>query len=249
MGAHPTVTQSGNTFQTWEGTNTWPYVNKVFNVYAFDYPEKRFSKDTQAPYRRAQGYPTEALMSSYPERNFLRRSSPQLTWFNATYDVLTEGGKCPYPKIAGPMKDGKRLCMEPGKLSAADEAALRAQQEKAEQAFLDAVTASLAAQSVPKWECTAKYQAASGDSYVGRRATISGKEYVVYTKLLPDRRTEFYDCATNKLLYTQAPERLTGLGETEVEKAAISKQKMGYRTTELMLLGAVAAGLFLVWRK
>lgn len=134
------LTTSGGKIQTYETDKTWPPVNKVFNVFAFDYPERRFTTPSQAPYERSRAYP------QFPSVQFITGGAPQLTWFEGTYDVPAHVGTnvemCKYPKLIGPMVNGKRQCLDPGKLTAAERAAL-AKQQAAQEA---AVAASIAAQ-------------------------------------------------------------------------------------------------------
>lgn len=127
------LTQSGGKIQAWESSKTWPAVNKVFNVFAFDYPNQKFTTTTQAPHERGRAYP------QYPSVQFFTRGAPQLTWFEGTYDVPTgtppNVNMCKYPKLVGPWKNGKRECLDPGRLTAAEKAAIARRQAEQEAAI------------------------------------------------------------------------------------------------------------------
>jgi hypothetical protein len=246
MASSDVIVQVGNRYERWEGNKTWPHVNKVFNVSAFNYPEKRFTTASQAPHQRAKGYPNLAV-------NFATRGNPQLTWFEGSYDVMAHLNNtpqfCKYPRLPTSMKNYRRECKEPGKLTAAELAAIRAKQVEVEKAISQSLTDQRKLEaSNPKWECTQTYQGADGKRHTGLKVVHNGKTYTAYSKRLADGSTQYYDCATNSLIRTMGPQVVRGLGETELEKKVIANQKATYRTTELALAGAFAVGLLVVWR-
>ena len=131
--------------KAYEQTSEWPSVTKVFNMSAFQYPEKRFSTATQAPDQRAQAYLRD------PYINFRTRGQPQLTFFEGTYDVYAHDSSgnpfpCKYPNVVTPLKNGRRECLDPTRLTPTERALLDAQRAKDEAAFASEVAAQKARQ-------------------------------------------------------------------------------------------------------
>lgn len=226
----------------WEGTRTWPTSNKVFNVYGFDWPERRHSVAEQAPSQRTVGYPRIAQ----------QYGMPQLTWFEGTYDLYANKGsyvdKCEYPNLLGPFKsDGTRDCLDPGKLTDAERRALAEKKKREEDAIAKSVETQKALDKTPKKSCTTTYIGSDGKKYVGQRLSVGGKEYVVYRTVSSDGSEKYYDCKTDKLVF-QVKNSVRGLGETDIEKVAMSEQQRTHRTIEIAMLGAIAVGLYLIWK-
>jgi hypothetical protein len=76
---------------------------------------------------------------------------PQLTFFEGTYDVYAHDASgnpfpCKYPNVVTPLQSGRRECLDPRRLTPAEQAALKAQQEKNEAAFASAVSEQIARQ-------------------------------------------------------------------------------------------------------
>lgn len=224
--------------EAWETNATWPTVNKVFNVAAFREPEHRFSTPAQAPNQRAQGYP---MLPG----GFLLRGSPQLTFFEGIYEVPAHEGAnaafCKYPNLVGAMKGGKRECLKPGTMTAAEIAAKQAEQKKVEAS----ISASLK-KSAGVHPCNVSYPVYKD----GKAVPGQFQKATQYVKSVDAKGVQqIYSCpAPGKFLRTQAPVILKGLGESPLEKTVLAEQQSGYRTTELALIGALAAGLFLIWR-
>jgi len=169
------ITTSGGKSYAWEPTDKWPNVPVIFNTNAFNYPEKRYNTDSQAPYQRAAGYPrviTNSVRS---------RGKPQLTWFYGKYDVWGDvgekgyPGKCQYPHVLGPYKNGRRKCLVPGKATPAELAAARARQKQREDAMAKEIGKSLALQAAanPKDACTNTAYTSWQTSFKTRPAHIS----------------------------------------------------------------------------
>lgn len=226
--------------EAWETDDTWPTVNKVFNVAAFRDPERRFSTAAQAPNQRGQGYPM------LPQ-NFMSRGQPQLTYFEGTYEVPAHEGDysafCKYPKLVGPMKNGKRVCLQPGTMTAAELAAKQAEQKKVEAAI------STTLQNYGKVHpCDVNYAVSENGKIVPGK-TQKASSYIRSTDASGNQQV--YSCpAPGKFLRSQKPTVtvIRGLGASDLENSAIKEQQSSYRMAELALVGVLAAGLFLVWR-
>lgn len=230
-----TILYSG---EAWESAATWPTVNKVFNVAAFREPERRFSTEAQAPNQRAQGYPL------LPQ-NYLSRGQPQLTYFEGTYEVPAHEGNaasfCKYPRLVGPSVGGRRECLQPGALTAAELEAKRKEQLAVENAMAAAIR-----KSNETHQCDVNYAVYENGKIVPGK-TQKATQYVRSTNAQGVQ--EIYSCpAPGKFIRHQAPVVVKGLGVSAAEEVAMATQSNAYRTTELALLGLFAAGLFLVWR-
>lgn len=229
---------------SWEGNDTWPSVNKVFNVTAFNNPEKRFSSAAFSPAERSNEYRKHGAGITA-----LQRGAPQLAWFEGSYDLYAHEGeyptKCAYPKVVGPTQaGGKRMCLDPGKLTPAELEALRKEQIEAEAAFASGLKKYLDQDTHP---CNTTY--GIYDSKTGKlTGTSKATEYV---KLIDsDNQQHYYSCpAPGKFLRKQRPALVRGLGESELEKTEIAKTNKSYRMTEFALVGFFAVGLYLVWKK
>lgn len=250
--------------ESYEQENTWPKVTKVFNMSAFALPEQRFSTDAQAAHKRVNS-------------NFKMRGLPQLTFFDAAYDVYAHDkagnpAPCKYPQIVTNMKDGKRKCLDPNDLTAAERAELEAFYKK------DAahVAAQLEAESKKKTnaDCTEWIQSAwetsktkpahypsdavrvtapNGSLYAWRYQGVRGQGgEKVYRVEAKGGGFDFYSCKTGKKLYHVGAATVKGLGASDGEaliEEAVAKQKKLYKTTEYALIGLFVAGLYLIWRK
>lgn len=230
-----TILTTGTKTEAWETDRTWPTVNRVFNVSAFAEPETRYSTDSESVNQRAKGY-------AHLLEGFASRGKPQLTYFDATYDVPAHEGSapefCKYPNLVGRMTNGKRLCLKPGALTEAELLALKKEQERDQAAIAAYLTA--AAKIHP---CDAPVAVYKNGVLVPGQTTKATS----YKQIDANGRSQVYSCpAPGKFLYTEQTVR--GLGESELEKKEIASLRSAYRSTELALIGALVVGFFLVWR-
>lgn len=265
-GVNGSVIISGKAY---EDAASWPTTTKVFNMYAFDIPEKRQSIERQAAYQRADAYPELPV-------TFATRGKPQLTFFEGTYDVYAHdpSGKypmvCKYPSVVTEMSGGKRTCLDPTKMTEAQKAEYAAAKKRAEDAFAEGIKTYTSNSN----ECTQTYQTSwsrdkskpynvpadatlvvgSGGlfawKYVGRRSP-KDPNMKVFTKVGASGSTDYYSCATGAKLFTLT-QRISGLGSDEGQDViddAVAEQRKSLRMSEYALIGLFAAGLLLVWKK
>lgn len=225
------VTSGGKTV-AYETEDTWPSVTKVFNMSAFGYPETRFSTDSQAAHQRSQAYPKLGV-------NFKTRGTPQLTFFDAAYDVYAHDKSgagtptpCKYPQIVTAMKAGVRKCLDPTAMTDAERAELAAEKAKNEAAFAAGVAEQMQRQSVPKYECSAWYQTpwttskakpayapadavlvtGSNGMYAWKHQGLRGRDgEKVYNVTVAGGGFDVYSCATGKKLYHTDPNVVRGI--------------------------------------
>jgi hypothetical protein len=211
--------------KAYESAKTWPYYTKAYNVTAFQRPVTNMPSAGQSIADRQK-------MSSRSGLSPSQRGLPQLTWFEGTYDVPALVGKypeiCKYPNLVL-YSGGVRKCLEPGKLTAAEEAALRAKSAEAEKHISD----YLAANKAQAEQCV--------------EITRDGKKHMA-KQVVGGSGANWVDCSTGKILGVAYS--IKGLGASEsittFEEEQLSKTKASYRVTEVLLAAAIVAGLFVV---
>lgn len=260
-----TIYTSGGKVIAREGNSTWPANTILFSQ---DHVHSPRGMDSPAnPYdawrRSLKPLPVKFTTGQYQVPAMLADGSWEL---------------CSYPDTIETTSKGPR-CWKPKGLTAAEQAALQKEKAANEAAISSSISEQIQyREGTPKWECSQPWQSgwstssakpthyppdakqvtsvASGRTmYAWRYEGLRNKDDKtkrVYTKPASGGGKDYYDCATDKKLYSEGPvvvRGIDGLGSSEatMDDATVAA-KSEYRKTEILLVLAIAAAALVVVR-